>query len=226
MLDAKESHGRSKMLIPLGAVTAAVAASACCLGPLLLALLGAGGAGAFVALGAYRPYLLAFTAALLSSGFYLTYRRPRRVATVGLGEGDACGCERPKANRAGRFGLWLATVLVVVFAAAPPLLAGIAERESRGAAAQAAGAELETAIVHVQGIDCEACAAPLRRALTKVGGLRDLALDVPAQNARITYEPAPSRLQAYVAAINDLGYDASLPRLEPSPTRGPVTRPR
>src|SRR5260221_14472583 len=87
-----------------GAILAAVAASACCIGPLVLAALGIGGAGAFAALGAYRPYILAGTAVLLAGGFYLTYRKPRAAV-----EGDACGCEKPKASRAGRIGLWIAT---------------------------------------------------------------------------------------------------------------------
>jgi len=222
MSPAKKPHGGTKTLSLAGAVLAAMAASACCIGPLLLALLGVGGAGALATLGAYRPYLLVLTVALLAWGFYLTYRRPRRaVVTAALGDGDACGCARPKAGLAGRIGLWIATVLVVVFATAPSVLARIAERGG-SAVALAGDATLETAILHVQGIDCEACAAPLRRALTKVGGLRDLTLDVPAQNARLTYEPAPGRLQAYVVAIDDLGYEASL-LLEPGRRDGDPT---
>ena len=59
-----------------GAVAAAIAASACCVGPLLFALLGLGGAGALVALEPYRPLFTAVTVLLLGIGWYLTYRRP------------------------------------------------------------------------------------------------------------------------------------------------------
>jgi mercuric ion transport protein len=187
-----------------GAVLAAIAASSCCLGPLLLAALGIGGAGATAALGAYRPYLLAGTAALLGAGFYFTYRKPRVAA------GDACGCERPRANRAGRVGLWLATVVVVLVAAAPPLLAKWADH-TRPRPSAAADANVTKATIAVEGIDCEACAAPIRTALTKVGGFHDLELDIPKQSATVTYEPAPGRLESYVAAINELGYEAKLP---------------
>jgi hypothetical protein len=71
------------------------------LGPLFLAALGIGGAGAVAVLGHYRPYLLAGAAVLLGAGFYFTYRRPQ------LATDDTC--ERPQANRAGRIGLWIAT---------------------------------------------------------------------------------------------------------------------
>lgn len=65
---------RAKRLSIGGAVLAALAASSCCLGPLLLAALGVGSAGAIAGLAAYRPYLLAGTALLLAVAFYFTYR--------------------------------------------------------------------------------------------------------------------------------------------------------
>lgn len=187
-----------------GAVVAAIAASACCIGPLVLAVLGIGAAGAFATLTTLRPYILGLTAALLGFGFYLTYRK-RPTA-----EGDTCGCERPKVMRVGRVGLWIASPLVIVLAAAPPILASV----SRGHSEPVANG-VEQATIHVQGIDCEACAVPLRRALARVGGFRDLSLDVKAQQVTITYEPAPGRLDAYVAAIDALGYEAFLPSKAP-----------
>lgn len=92
-----------------GAVVAAFLASACCIGPLLLALVGLGGAGLLVKLEPYRPYFTAFTLAALGAGFWLTYRKPKVV------EGDACGCEHPTSNRLGRILLWVVTILVIGF---------------------------------------------------------------------------------------------------------------
>ena len=57
------SQNGARKLTLAGAVAASLAASACCLGPLLLALLGAGGAGAFATLASFRPYVLVATAA-------------------------------------------------------------------------------------------------------------------------------------------------------------------
>ena len=90
-----------------GAVAAALAAAACCVGPLIFALLGIGGAGFLVALEPYRPAFTVLTLGLLGGGFFWTYRRPAPV-------GDGCGCELPRANRTGKRLLWLATGLVGV----------------------------------------------------------------------------------------------------------------
>lgn len=106
-----------------GAIGAAFAASLCCLGPLVLAALGLGGAGLLVELETYRPHFAALTLALLAAGFYLTYRRRRAMAPV-TATGPACDCALPRASRFGRVALWVATV-VVVFLLAFPYLAGI-----------------------------------------------------------------------------------------------------
>jgi mercuric ion transport protein len=186
-----------------GALLAALAASSCCLGPLLLAALGIGGAGAAGALGAYRPYLLAATGGFLAAGFLFSYRK-RRVGTA-----DACGCEQPRASRAGRIGLWVATIVVVLVAAAPPLLARWADAR-RSPTSTGSEANLATAVITVPGMDCEACAAPMRTALAKVGGFRGLKLDIAKQAVTVTYQPASDRPAAYVAVIRGLGYEAAL----------------
>jgi len=67
-----------------GALAAGLAASACCLGPLALAIAGIGGAASALALEPFRPYLLVLTAALLGTAFYLTYLRP----TAGCAPGE------------------------------------------------------------------------------------------------------------------------------------------
>jgi mercuric ion transport protein len=93
----------------VGAVISAFLASACCIGPLLLALVGLGGAGLLIKLEPYRPYFTVVTLAALGAGFWFTYRKPKVV------EGDDCGCEHPKSNRIGKVLLWVVAVLVIGF---------------------------------------------------------------------------------------------------------------
>ncbi len=91
-----------------GAVISATAASACCLGPLVLTVLGIGGAASALALAPYRPFLLVITAVLLGAAFYITYHRPTRACAPGE------ACEMPGASRTGRVLLWVATVLILL----------------------------------------------------------------------------------------------------------------
>ena len=91
-----------------GAVISAIAASACCLGPLVLTVLGIGGAASALALTPSRPYMLVITAALLGTAFYMSYRRAARACAPGE------ACEMPGASRIGRVLLWVATVLILL----------------------------------------------------------------------------------------------------------------
>ncbi len=114
---------RATFAASAGSILSAFLASACCVGPLVFALLGLGGAGLLVKFEPYRPYFMAITFALLGTGFYFTYRRPRASASATSGaDGAACDCPAPRTNRAGRIMLWVATVLVVGFLVFPYLV--------------------------------------------------------------------------------------------------------
>src|SRR5258708_2424536 len=87
----------------VGSILAAFLASACCVGPLLLALLGLGGGALLVKLEPYRPLFVVLTLGVLASGFYVTYRKPKAAPTTtaalstgDIGSGDACGCPAPR----------------------------------------------------------------------------------------------------------------------------------
>lgn len=101
--------GRAQGLLAAGGVLGAVAASSCCILPLLLFSLGVSGAwiGNLTRLAPYQPYFIAFTAVCLGSGYWLVYRS-RRVACA-----DGAACARPAPNRLVVSGLVLATILVI-----------------------------------------------------------------------------------------------------------------
>lgn len=115
----RPSGGNLTLAAAGGAIVAAFASSRCCLGPLLFAAVGLGGAGALASFEAYRPHLAALTLALLGAGFYFTYRRrPRPQAAVGPA---GCHCELPRRKRFGRLALWIAAILVALLLAFPHL---------------------------------------------------------------------------------------------------------
>jgi mercuric ion transport protein len=101
-------------LLSAGAIGSAVAASICCLGPLVLAVLGLGGGALLLKFEPYRPILLVATALLLGATFFLTYRRP---APEDCEPGSVCA--RPSSHKGQRIALWIVTAVVVLAAAFP-----------------------------------------------------------------------------------------------------------
>jgi mercuric ion transport protein len=112
---ASDAHARERRqvgrqhLIAAGGILGALAASSCCIVPLVLFGLGIGGAwiGNLTALAPYQPLFVAGTAGLLGYGFYLVYWKPRRACA------EDTACVRPIPNRLVRLALWIATVLVI-----------------------------------------------------------------------------------------------------------------
>jgi mercuric ion transport protein len=95
-------------LVAAGGLFGALAASSCCILPLVLFSLGISGAwiANLTALSPYKPYFAAATIALLGHGYYLVYVKPRQACADG-------SCARPLPNHLVKASLWIATVLVM-----------------------------------------------------------------------------------------------------------------
>lgn len=104
---------RAGKVAAAGSVVSGTLASACCIGPLVFALLGISGAAFAQHLAPLRPYLLVITYALLGGAFYFTYRPQSAECRPGS------ACELPRTNRVGKAMLWLAALVVVLATAFP-----------------------------------------------------------------------------------------------------------
>jgi mercuric ion transport protein len=116
------SAGGRQKLLAAGGLLGALAASSCCILPLVLFSLGISGAwiGNLTALAPYQPVFVALTLGFLGYGHYLAYWKPQACA-----EGEACA--RPLPNRLVKAALWAATALVAAALAFPyvaPVLLG------------------------------------------------------------------------------------------------------
>lgn len=92
-------------------------ASVCCLGPLLLVVLGVGGAwvSGLSALYPFKPYLLAATAGFLAWSGYMLYR-PRKACAIGS------LCANPRLMRIQRITFWVVAITVATVALLPEIL--------------------------------------------------------------------------------------------------------
>ena len=91
-----------------GGILGALAASSCCILPLVLFTLGISGAciANLTALEPYQPIFFAATAGFLGVGYYLAYRRPRVACADG-------SCVRTLPSRLVKAVLWTATALAL-----------------------------------------------------------------------------------------------------------------
>ncbi|HEY9099419.1 MAG TPA: mercuric ion transporter MerT [Thiobacillus sp.] len=103
----QEKAGRLPLI---GGVIAAIAASLCCVGPLVLVMLGIGGAwvGNLAVLEPYRPYFLGAAIIALFFAWKKIYHDPAAASTPGS------LCAMPQTNRIYKVLFWIVVVLVVL----------------------------------------------------------------------------------------------------------------
>src|SRR5260370_24517586 len=100
---------RAQKLLTAAGLLGALAASSCCIVPLVL--FGLGVSGAWIAnltrLAPYQPYFIAATVVCLAGGYGLLYRSRRITCT------DGQVCARPLSNRIVMSAPLLATILLI-----------------------------------------------------------------------------------------------------------------
>ncbi len=109
-IDQKESNTSKTGLLAAGCIFGALAASSCCVLPLVLTVFGVSGAwmSNLRAMTPYQPYFIAMTIIVIGYGFYTVYGKPTQTCSV-----DATFAQ-PLPSRIVKTGLWIGAVLVLI----------------------------------------------------------------------------------------------------------------
>ena len=178
-----------------GGVFAGIAASLCCIGPLLSLALGLGSFAASAWFAQWRPVLLGITFVLLGAAWYLTYRRSRVDCEAGT-------CARPP-GKAARISLWLGTLVALGSAVYPSLPA--ANHRINAAAVAAGDARLS---VLIPSMDCPPCAKGIEASLGRAPGVKQAAVDYDTKAAVLVYDPSVTSRDKLLALIDATGFPA------------------
>lgn len=178
-----------------GGVVAGIAASLCCIGPLLSLGLGLGSFAAAAWFSQWRPVLLGITFVLLGLAWYLTYRRPKADCADGT-------CARPLGQTA-RVSLWVGTIVALTAAVYPSLPA--AKHQINATAVASSDARFS---VQIPSMDCPPCAAGIEASLSRAPGVRQAAVDYDSKAAVLVYDPAVTNRDRLLALIDASGFPA------------------
>ncbi|NOY76485.1 MAG: hypothetical protein GXO76_01315, partial [Calditrichaeota bacterium] len=114
----RQKHSASRKGL-IGAILSSVAASVCCVGPLVILALGLGGAwtARLSVFQPFRPYLIVITLLFLAYAFYKIYRRK---------DSEACDpgqyCADSRSLKINKISLWVVTVLIGLLLATPKII--------------------------------------------------------------------------------------------------------
>ncbi|RMH80069.1 MAG: mercury transporter MerT [Calditrichaeota bacterium] len=191
----------SEKLGIIGAVVAAIGASICCIGPLILLALGIGGAwvGNLAAFEKYRPIFIVFTLGFLGFAYYRVYRKPKEECEPGS------ACATPNANRRNKILLWIVTVVALGLMAFPY----IAPNLVRTGQVQAT-TNVTTAVLEVHNMTCGGCALTVNKALASVDGVIEARVTFEPPQAVVKYDPNKVSLEELLAATEGAGYPSEV----------------
>lgn len=183
-----------------GTIVAAILASSCCLGPLILAGLGMGSIGIFSSLEKYRPLFMIITFAFIGMAFYLTYRKKNG--------GDCCEIKQVKMDRIKRISLWVIAAVAVGLMLFPYVYGHFGRSDS----ATPMSDDLQQVVIKVEGMTCEACTISIHSALSKIQGVSAVNVSLEKGEAIVGLDNNVKDIPTnrLLTAIEDIGYKPSL----------------
>lgn len=189
---------------------AAVAASLCCITPLLAIIGGLGGvATTFAWLEPLRPYLITLTIGVLAVAWFQQLR-PRTAMA------DNCGCAvpvKPSLMQSRPF-LGVITLLSFLLLTFPYYGARFYPTAVPKAAVVAPGAAVplwQTSSYRIGGMTCEACARHVEHDVQQLPGVQSVQVSYEQGTAQVRYNVAVTPAVQVEQAINGTGYSVLNP---------------
>ena len=187
-------------MIDIGMLSA-LAASLCCITPVLAFLSGASGlASTFSWMEPARPWLITLSVGLLGFAWYQKLK-PRTVAEI------QCACEdarKPPSPQSKTF-LGIVTVLAALMMTFPWYASVIYPKNQTNTVIVPA-AQIETASYQIKGMTCSSCEEHIRQGVSGVSGVIDVSADYRVGKAVVRFARSRTNDEEIRRAIDATGY--------------------
>lgn len=191
-------NNNSKKAVFTG-VIAALAASSCCIPPVIATIAGIGGAaGTLSWMEPLRPYLIGL--AILAIGYaWYNHLKPKTA--------DDCGCktdDKPKFYQTKGFlvGITLFAVISIAF----PYYSGIFYSDNQQEVVLSDNSSLQKITVSIKGMTCDACQHHVNSAVNALPGIVAINSSYKDANAEIAFDNTKTTVVEIENAIKSTGY--------------------
>ncbi|GET24407.1 mercuric transport protein MerTP [Prolixibacter sp. NT017] len=185
-------------------VLTAIAASLCCITPVLALISGVGGmASAFSWMEPFRPYLIGITVLVLAFAWYQKLK-PRTAEEI------QCDCEteeKPPFIQTKKF-LGIASVLAFLMMAFP-YYSNVFYPDNQKQPTTVDATGLITLDLKVEGMTCESCNLHVAHAAQELNGVTKAEADYKTGTAEIKFDPSKTSEDEIVQSINATGYQVA-----------------
>ena len=203
----KLNQSKDKRTI-MSVIVAAIIASVCCVGPLVLLALGIGGAwvGNLTALEPFRPYLMGLTLIILGYAFYKIYRKPKPEECE-----PGSYCANPKSDRINKIFLWISTVFVILLLSVPyliPVLNG--DQNNSIEQSEIDHSTLNVVTLDVPSMNCASCPVTVKKSLLKLDGIVSADVSLETKKAIVIFDQSQITPSQMIVATTNAGYPSTV----------------
>lgn len=189
-------------LIGVGIITA-IAASLCCIAPVLALLAGVSGfASAFHWIDPLRPYLIGFTILVLGFAWYQKLKPQKQMA---------CECEtdsKPKFIQSKKF-LGIITLFAILMMAFPLYDGIFYPQKPEKQVVYVNQSNIETIEFSISGMTCSDCEKPVNHQILQLSGILQSTVSYDNGNAVVKFDRSQSDIDDVKKAINSTGYSVT-----------------
>ena len=189
--------GNSKKAIITG-VIAALAASSCCIPPLIAAIAGIGGASSSLSwMEPFRPYLIGIAIIAIGYAWY-AHLKPKKV--------DDCGCEieKPKFYQKRSFLVWM--TLFSIISITIPYYSHLIFPDNKKEVVVDNDANIKKVEIQIEGMTCDACQNHVDFAVNELNGIVSVKTSYEKKNTVIEFDTTQTSIVEINQAINSTGY--------------------
>ncbi|RYZ44378.1 MAG: mercuric transport protein MerTP [Sphingobacteriales bacterium] len=183
-------------------VLSALAASLCCITPLVALLAGSSSiAASFSWIEPARPYLIGLSVLVLGLAWYTKLKPAKLVA-------DDCGCVAPAKPSFWHSRTFLALITVLAIATmAFPMYASTFYPKAQAKASVAPTAQTKQVKFVITGMTCAGCEEHVNGELAKVKGVTAFTTSYASRSSLVTFDPAQTNEGLVAEAIKSTGYE-------------------
>ena len=121
-----KSYKATKKILATGGLFGAIAASTCCVLPVILFALGISGAwiSNLVSLARYKPFFIVISLVFVGTGFWMVYFKPN----ISIPKIQSTSCYRPFSEKTIKIMLWFSVIIILIVFLIPyiaPFLLGV-----------------------------------------------------------------------------------------------------
>ena len=200
-----KSETSSKAVTGVG-IMAAIAASLCCITPLLAILAGASGAASSLSwLEPARPYLIGLAIATLGFAWYRSLSKKESAA---CGPDGSCVVEK-KSFLASRTFLGIITIAAIALIAFPYYGKIFYPKSEKQSVVVVESNNIQAASFNIKGMTCAACENHVNSELSKVNGVIETQTFYGKGISNVKYDKSKASVEQLKNAIAKTGYEVT-----------------